>query len=967
GSNDEFTVEIHHGGFFIGSGAMRSYVDGKISWFDHCEIDTWSALWFDDFIVELGYEKTETLKVYWLLPFKGLDDGLRILSSDEDTNAMCSVVDRVKNLVLYFDHDSDLGRAGFDHVQSEAMEEQHTGPGNVDTEATPSSDEDSEDTDFVDTDNEIDEGDEDIRAEEEDTIATRVKKRKKAAGSMLKATGVSMNATVSDDSTDDDLDLPEEMMERNVKLKFTRFAKEDYSDPKFKVGMVFDTVESLRKAISEYSMKNRVEIKLPRNDKRRLRAHCSIGCPRNLYASYDSRAKSFMIKTYVPTHNCQREWNLKRCTSKWLAEKYLESFRGDDKMTLTNFSRTVQREWNLAPSRSKLARARRLAMQVIYGDESEQYNRLWDYGQQLRTSNPGSSFILKVVNNHFSSCYMSLDACKRGFLSGCRPIICLDGCHIKTKFGGQILTAVGIDPNDCIYPIAMAVVEVEAKATWKWFLEKLKEDLKIENTYPWTIMTDKQKGLIPAVEEVFPKSEHRFYVRHLYSNFKDAGFKGEVLKNQLWTCARASTENKWQYHMEKMKVLNKDAHAWLEKMAPNTWVRAFFSEFPKSDILLNNNCEVFNKYILEARELPMLSMLERIKQQLMTRYYKKQQEVAEFVGTICPKIRKKVAKFAEFANVCYVMPSGSGVFQVLDREFQYIVDIGSRTCDCRKWNLTGIPCQHAISCLRHERIPPESVVHDCYSIESFKMAYGTNIKPCKDITCWEKVEGTQVLPPVYEKKVGRPPRCRRKEPHEKQGKNGATMSKHGTVMTCSYCRGENHNARGCRLKKLGVRPEDYVPNEVPLDDKIPEHHDADQAEQMHMHEIPDQAEQMHVHEAELGEQVPSSQWNTQGAPEVEEMTQPVNVPAACSLMSQMSSTMLMQMMEQGKQLAISSIVPQPLPDSVFIDSNRPLPRPAPLTTATKQGRNTARKMNGAPPKKKGAPLKKKGVPRAKKN
>ena len=43
-------------------------------------------------------------------------------------------------------------------------------------------------------------------------------------------------------------------------------------------------------------------------------------------------------------------------------------------------------------------------------------------------------------------------------------------------------------------------------------------------------------------------------------------------------------------------------------------------------MLLNNNCEVFNKYILEARELPILSMLERIKNQIMTRHYNKQKE-----------------------------------------------------------------------------------------------------------------------------------------------------------------------------------------------------------------------------------------------------------------------------------------------------------------------------------------------------
>jgi hypothetical protein len=245
----------------------------------------------------------------------------------------------------------------------------------------------------------------------------------------------------------------------------------------------------------------------------------------------------------------------------------------------------------------------------------------------------------------------------------------------------------------------------------------LKDDLGILNTHPWTVMTDKQKvkmcscslpsllcayissvdivcaclilqGLIPAVEEVFPEAEHRFCVRHLHANFRDAGFKGEILKNQLWTCARSSTVPKWNHNMDKMKALNVAAYNWLKKMPPQTWVRAFFSEFPKCDVLLNNNSEVFNNYILEARELPILSILERIKQQLMTRYYNKQKEMlGDFVGTICPKIRKKVARNVEFSNVCYALPAGVGVFQVQEREHQYIVDIVAKQCECMRGSL----------------------------------------------------------------------------------------------------------------------------------------------------------------------------------------------------------------------------------------------------------------------------------------
>jgi hypothetical protein len=127
---------------------------------------------------------------------------------------------------------------------------------------------------------------------------------------------------------------------------------------------------------------------------------------------------------------------------------------------------------------------------------------------------------------------------------------------------------------------------------------------------------------------------------------------------------------------------------------------------------LNNNCEVFNSYILEAREMAILNMFEKIKCQLMTRHFNKRQEMSTaFTRPFCPKIRKKVLKNARYANICYAQPAGSGVFQVSVNDYPHIVDLTNKTCDCRRWQLTGIPCSHAISALRHERVPQESVLH----------------------------------------------------------------------------------------------------------------------------------------------------------------------------------------------------------------------------------------------------------------
>lgn len=99
----------------------------------------------------------------------------------------------------------------------------------------------------------------------------------------------------------------------------------------------------------------------------------------------------------------------------------------------------------------------------------------------------------------FCKMYVCLGACKKGFLEGYRTVIGVDGCHWKGPYMGQILTAVGVYGNNGMFPIAYAIVEFENKSSWIWFLELLKAYLNIENRAAWVFISDKQKGLIPAI------------------------------------------------------------------------------------------------------------------------------------------------------------------------------------------------------------------------------------------------------------------------------------------------------------------------------------------------------------------------------------------------------------------------------------------------------------------------------------
>ena len=65
------------------------------------------------------------------------------------------------------------------------------------------------------------------------------------------------------------------------------------------------------------------------------------------------------------------------------------------------------------------------------------------------------------------------------------------------------------------------------------------------------------QGLILAMEMLLPTVEHRFYVKHIYNNFK-LNFKGLELKAASWRCAAATIVREFEKRMQDMKELDKE-------------------------------------------------------------------------------------------------------------------------------------------------------------------------------------------------------------------------------------------------------------------------------------------------------------------------------------------------------------------------------------------------------------------------
>jgi len=76
-----------------------------------------------------------------------------------------------------------------------------------------------------------------------------------------------------------------------------------------------------------------------------------------------------------------------------------------------------------------------------------------------------------------------------------------------------------------------------------------------------------------------------------------------------------------------------------------------------------------------------------------------------------------------------VTPAGMREFLVQDGNTYFTINLNTSHCDFMFWDISGIPCKHAIICILKERLYPEAFVHETFSINKYRLAYGVAIHP----------------------------------------------------------------------------------------------------------------------------------------------------------------------------------------------------------------------------------------------
>lgn len=264
-------------------------------------------------------------------------------------------------------------------------------------------------------------------------------------------------------------------------------------------------MEDFRKAVVEYGLADRRALQYSHNDQDRCQVVCEKNCPFYIWCSRIKDEETVEIRSLVNEHLCTKPYNNKLASVKYLTELYGNRIRKNPTWKIKDMMETIRNDLEIDVSRIKVIRVRKAAIEGVFDSLKEHYSKVRDFGHQILLNNSQNKVDIRTTKlnehdpNKFKRIYICYYALKEGWKNGCRPILGLDGCFLKTICGGQLLSAVGRDGNDQMYPVAYAVVESENADSWRWFIDLLRDDLNLGDGQGCTIISDQQKVYRPVL------------------------------------------------------------------------------------------------------------------------------------------------------------------------------------------------------------------------------------------------------------------------------------------------------------------------------------------------------------------------------------------------------------------------------------------------------------------------------------
>lgn len=215
--------------------------------------------------------------------------------------------------------------------------------------------------------------------------------------------------------------------------------------------------------------------------------------------------------------------------------------------------------------------------------------------------------------------------------------------------------------------------------------------------------------------KVYPHARHCACILHLKRNIRSY-FKDKHLGYLVRKAARAFRLSEFYTTFNKIRRVNGECADYLVGIGFQHWARSHF-EGDRYNIMTSNVAETWNSVLRDAREYPILSLVEFIRGKLMTWFSTRRQIDDGGNNMHTPRVLEIITSNFERCGVFGVSLINSGEFEVRDKEGEaYHVSLEKKTCTCYEFQALKIPCTHAIAAATRYKVRVDSLVENVPNI-----------------------------------------------------------------------------------------------------------------------------------------------------------------------------------------------------------------------------------------------------------
>ncbi|GMY14097.1 MuDR family transposase isoform 1 [Fagus crenata] len=307
----------------------------------------------------------------------------------------------------------------------------------------------------------------------------------------------------------------------------------DIIDNPLVIGQEFADVETCRRTLKDIAIGLHFDLRIVKSDRSRFIAKCNKeGCPWRVHVAKCPGVPTFTIRTLHGEHTCEgvRNHHHQQASVGWVARSVEARIRDNPQYKPKEILQDIRDQHGVAVSYMQAWRGKERSMAALHGTFEEGYRLLPAYCEQVR------------------------------------PLLEFDKAHLKGKYLGSLLCAAAVDADDTLFPLAIAIVDVESDENWLWFISELRKLLGVntDNMPKLTILSERQRGIVEAVETHFTSAFHGFCLRYVSENFRDT-FKNTKLVNIFWNAVYALTAVEFESKIAEMVEVSQEVILWFQQ------------------------------------------------------------------------------------------------------------------------------------------------------------------------------------------------------------------------------------------------------------------------------------------------------------------------------------------------------------------------------------------------------------------